>query len=158
MKVSAASRRASVAASVVEPAQAFLLRIASAPHTSVGARSSLNRLRRARVRYELPLKNYIIYIRNQNSRCIPKKNWRDREAGLARAEFGRVKSWCGRRDSNPHALRRHPLKMVRLPVPPLPHEEGERLDCNRERRTRQESVRLGLLGRGRLRGRRGWGR
>ena len=31
--------------------------------------------------------------------------------------------WCGRGDSNPHALRRHPLKMVRLPVPPLPHEE-----------------------------------
>src|SRR6202163_1792377 len=30
--------------------------------------------------------------------------------------------WCGRGDSNPHALRRHPLKMVRLPVPPLPHE------------------------------------
>ena|SRR5579862_8311673 len=29
--------------------------------------------------------------------------------------------WCGRGDSNPHALRRHPLKMVRLPVPPLPH-------------------------------------
>ncbi len=28
--------------------------------------------------------------------------------------------WCGRGDSNPHALRRHPLKMVRLPVPPLP--------------------------------------
>src|SRR6266852_2199875 len=46
------------------------------------------------------------------------------EAGLARAEFCRVKSWCGRRDSNPHALRRHPLKMVRLPVPPLPHWGG----------------------------------
>jgi hypothetical protein len=30
--------------------------------------------------------------------------------------------WCGRGDSNPHALRRHPLKMVRLPVPPLPQE------------------------------------
>jgi hypothetical protein len=30
-------------------------------------------------------------------------------------------AWCGRRDSNPHASRRHPLKMVRLPVPPLPH-------------------------------------
>src|SRR6267378_232191 len=25
--------------------------------------------------------------------------------------------WCGRWDSNPQALRRHPLKMVRLPVP-----------------------------------------
>src|SRR5712692_4013301 len=91
MNVSATSRRASVAASVVEPALAFLLRIASAPHTSVGARSSLNRLRRARVRYKLPLKNYIIYIRNQNSRWIPKKNWRDGGAGLARAESRRVK-------------------------------------------------------------------
>src|SRR5262249_14833103 len=26
---------------------------------------------------------------------------------------------CRRRDSNPHASRRHPLKMVCLPVPPL---------------------------------------
>ena len=34
-----------------------------------------------------------------------------------KAEF---RIWCGRGDSNPHALRRHPLKMVRLPVPPLP--------------------------------------
>lgn len=31
---------------------------------------------------------------------------------------------CGRRDLNPHALRRHPLKMVRLPVSPLPRTEG----------------------------------
>src|SRR6266851_2330010 len=30
-------------------------------------------------------------------------------------------SWCGRGDLNPHAFRRHPLKMVCLPVPPLPH-------------------------------------
>src|SRR5712664_3847328 len=87
MNVSATSRRASVAASVVEPAQAFLLRIASAPYTSVGARSSLSRLRRARVRYKLPLKNYIIYIRNQNSRCIPKKYWRGKEARLARGRI-----------------------------------------------------------------------
>ena len=34
---------------------------------------------------------------------------------------------CGRWDSNPHALRRHPLKMVRLPVPPLPQWGGESL-------------------------------
>src|SRR5215470_2252416 len=26
---------------------------------------------------------------------------------------------CRRRDSNPHASRRHPLKMVCLPIPPL---------------------------------------
>jgi hypothetical protein len=31
-------------------------------------------------------------------------------------------NWCGRGDLNPHAFRRHPLKMVCLPVPPLPHE------------------------------------
>src|SRR5882724_5831929 len=30
------------------------------------------------------------------------------------------KLWCGRRDLNPHAFRRHPLKMVCLPIPPLP--------------------------------------
>src|SRR5262249_11521349 len=29
--------------------------------------------------------------------------------------------WSGRGDLNPHAFRRHPLKMVCLPVPPLPH-------------------------------------
>jgi hypothetical protein len=29
--------------------------------------------------------------------------------------------WCGRRDLNPHAVRRHPLKMVCLPISPLPH-------------------------------------
>jgi hypothetical protein len=30
--------------------------------------------------------------------------------------------WCGRGDLNPHASRRHPLKMVCLPIPPLPHK------------------------------------
>ena len=33
-------------------------------------------------------------------------------------------SWCGRGDLNPHAFRRHPLKMVCLPVPPLPQVEN----------------------------------
>jgi hypothetical protein len=28
--------------------------------------------------------------------------------------------WCGRGDLNPHASRRHPLKMVCLPISPLP--------------------------------------
>src|ERR1700687_119260 len=32
--------------------------------------------------------------------------------------------WCGRGDLIPHAFRRHPLKMVCLPVPPLPHFEA----------------------------------
>jgi hypothetical protein len=27
--------------------------------------------------------------------------------------------WCERRDSNPHALRRQNLNLVRLPIPPL---------------------------------------
>src|SRR5947207_6747972 len=30
-----------------------------------------------------------------------------------------LKTKCRRRDSNPHASRRHPLKMVCLPIPPL---------------------------------------
>src|SRR4029077_2792071 len=34
------------------------------------------------------------------------------------------KTWCGRGDLNPHAFRRHPLKMVCLPVPPLPQIEA----------------------------------
>lgn len=29
--------------------------------------------------------------------------------------------WCPGRDSNPHALPRHPLKMVCLPIPPPGH-------------------------------------
>ena len=32
--------------------------------------------------------------------------------------------WCGREDSNLHALRRQPLKLVRLPIPPRPHVMG----------------------------------
>src|SRR5213083_3160988 len=31
----------------------------------------------------------------------------------------RISNECRRRDSNPHASRRHPLKMVCLPIPPL---------------------------------------
>src|SRR5262249_34510883 len=37
-----------------------------------------------------------------------------------RDENNHVVLWCGRGDLNPHALRRHPLKMVCLPIPPLP--------------------------------------
>src|SRR5579862_1991200 len=33
--------------------------------------------------------------------------------------------WCGRGDLNPHAFRRHPLKMVCLPIPPLPHRRSK---------------------------------
>src|SRR2546427_266302 len=43
---------------------------------------------------------------------------------------------CGRWDSNPQALRRHPLKMVRLPVPPLPHEDGERILAGSDRQSK----------------------
>src|SRR5262252_5677672 len=35
---------------------------------------------------------------------------------------------CRRRDSNPHASRRHPLKMVCLPIPPLRLLEKDYLD------------------------------
>src|SRR6266567_752679 len=35
-------------------------------------------------------------------------------------DFARSDTWCGRGDLNPHAFRRHPLKMVCLPIPPLP--------------------------------------
>ena len=31
------------------------------------------------------------------------------------------KSWCGRRDLNPHGLLRQILSLVRLPISPLPH-------------------------------------
>ena len=34
--------------------------------------------------------------------------------------------WCERRDSNPHALRRQNLNLVRLPIPPL----SRLSDCN----------------------------
>src|SRR5437764_11770089 len=43
---------------------------------------------------------------------------------LKTLEFVRVGKnlWCGRGDLNPHASRRHPLKMVCLPISPLPHD------------------------------------
>ncbi len=34
--------------------------------------------------------------------------------------IGREDFECGRRDSNPHALRRQILSLVRLPITPLP--------------------------------------
>ena len=33
--------------------------------------------------------------------------------------------WCGRRDSNPHAVRRSDLNRVRLPIPPRPRPTGQ---------------------------------
>src|SRR5690242_5660728 len=33
-------------------------------------------------------------------------------------DHGCCKKWCPRGDSNPHALRRYHLKVVRLPIPP----------------------------------------
>ena len=36
----------------------------------------------------------------------------------------RLEEWCGRRDSNPHALRRLDLNQERLPVPPRPRSRG----------------------------------
>src|SRR5215472_6002629 len=49
--------------------------------------------------------------------------------------------WCGRGDLNPHAFRRHPLKMVCLPVPPLPH------DLYFQRSTAQRTTAHALLAR-----------
>ena len=37
-------------------------------------------------------------------------------------QIWKANPWCGRGDLNPHAFRRHPLKMVCLPVPPLPQD------------------------------------
>ena len=64
------------------------------------------------------------------------------EAGRKEAQVGIVTcrlsnlntlKWCGRGDLNPHALRRHPLKMVCLPIPPLPQEAStKRLEEGRE--------------------------
>jgi hypothetical protein len=46
------------------------------------------------------------------------------------AEVDEQNSWCGRGDLNPHAFRRHPLKMVCLPIPPLPHKTKKALRRN----------------------------
>src|SRR5437660_7119170 len=50
--------------------------------------------------------------------------------------------WCGRRDLNPHAFRRHPLKMVCLPVPPLPPSLQFRWENDRalRRKMRREAT------------------
>ena len=37
-----------------------------------------------------------------------------------KSDFRYMRMRCGRRDLNPHALRRSPLKTVCLPIPPLP--------------------------------------
>lgn len=50
------------------------------------------------------------------------------------------KVWCGRGDLNPHAFRRHPLKMVCLPVPPLP------LDCQQPKTSRNTEGISGAAG------------
>jgi len=49
---------------------------------------------------------------------------------------GRGERWCGRGDLNPHAFRRHPLKMVCLPISPLPHKrpDGHKTVSQAERR------------------------
>ena len=40
---------------------------------------------------------------------------------MATARLPRA-AWCGRRDSNPHILRWQDLNLLRLPIPPRPHE------------------------------------
>jgi hypothetical protein len=44
-----------------------------------------------------------------------------RTGAQARLALRDGRQWCGRGDSNPHALRRQNLNLVRLPIPPLPH-------------------------------------
>src|SRR5271165_4629766 len=44
---------------------------------------------------------------------------------MPRREF-QIESWCGRRDSNPHDLRRWNLNPVRLPIPPRPRTDPVR--------------------------------
>ena len=49
--------------------------------------------------------------------------------------------WCGRRDSNPHALRRLDLNQVRLPIPPRPRLAPDRLRShNPKLKSRAKSV------------------
>src|SRR5208337_1305242 len=49
--------------------------------------------------------------------------------------------WCGRGDLNPHAFRRHPLKMVCLPVSPLPHSRMQRaLRLSKQKRRGKSSI------------------
>ncbi len=66
--------------------------------------------------------NYVKNCDDANNHCrfrsgAPAPSLSQSAAGNFRA----AGSWCGRGDLNPHAFRRHPLKMVCLPVPPLPH-------------------------------------
>jgi hypothetical protein len=39
-------------------------------------------------------------------------------------DHANLNEWCGRGDLNPHASRRHPLKMVCLPISPLPRYDN----------------------------------
>src|SRR5208337_3137329 len=55
--------------------------------------------------------------------------------------FRRTSRWCGRGDLNPHAFRRHPLKMVCLPVSPLPHSRMQRaLRLSKQKRRGKSSI------------------
>ena len=62
------------------------------------------------------------YVNNRDKNCHPHaQNSDGAEARIPKSIAGKAERWCGRGDLNPHAFRRHPLKMVCLPVPPLPH-------------------------------------
>src|SRR6185295_4344903 len=54
-------------------------------------------------------------------------------AAIAFPKRYKCRGWCERRDSNPHALRRQNLNLVRLPIPPL----SQHIDCNIITNTRQ---------------------
>src|SRR4051812_48587652 len=61
------------------------------------------------------------------SECLELSSCRARpQVAVARASWHSFRSgpdrkeWCGRRDLNPHAVKRSDLNRVRLPVPPRP--------------------------------------
>ena len=59
---------------------------------------------------------YSIFTNMQKKSLFP---WTDVN-GQKKSTYRCKYSWCGRRDLNPHAVRRQILSLVRLPIPPLP--------------------------------------
>ena len=60
---------------------------------------------------------YSIFTNMQKKSLFP---WTDVN-GQKKSTYRCKYSWCGRRDLNPHAVRRQILSLVRLPIPPHPH-------------------------------------
>ena len=62
---------------------------------------------------------YSIFTNMQKKSLFP---WTDVN-GQKKSTYRCKYSWCGRRDLNPHAVRRQILSLVRLPIPPLPRTD-----------------------------------